>query len=364
MPRRKKKKKLFYLGMKNNGKHLAEESNKKKIKKEAETLQKKKIEEIKKQNKIEEKQKKNEEKERIKRIENKNKEIQKNKKKETKEEIKNNKYTNSKNNNEVFDFNEEVVKERKQNTASNIKSKTKKKTQKKKRKISLIMKCTTIIIILIGVIGFAMTSNNFAVKEIIVEGKYIINNADTMTEEAQNCLLKTLEEPPEFVTIILISSNDNLILNTIKSRCMTIKFNNISKDLMIKYMQENLPEAQFSNTLLSYVNGSIGKALEIKDNITKYNEIESYLKKVTSLDIVDFLYYGKIIYDKEDINNILNYMIVCLYSNSKDNAKYIYTIEHVNKCSLRLKSNSNFDMCIDNMLMGIWEEMNENSYRS
>ena len=202
-------------------------------------------------------------------------------------------------------------------------------------------------------------------KPIISKRKvYIINNADTMTEEAQNCLLKTLEEPPEFVTIILISSNDNLILNTIKSRCMTIKFNNISKELMIKYMQENLPEANFSDTLLDYVNGSIGKALEIKDNITKYNEIESYLKKVTSLDIVDFLYYGKIIYDKDDIDNILSYMVVCLYSNSKDNVKYIYCIDHINKCSVRLKSNSNFDMCIDNMLMGIWEEMNENSYRS
>ena len=61
---------------------------------------------------------------------------------------------------------------------------------------------------------------------------YIINDADKMTDEAQNCLLKTLEEPPEFITIILISSNENLLLNTIKSRCMKIKFNNIpNKDL-------------------------------------------------------------------------------------------------------------------------------------
>ena len=75
--------------------------------------------------------------------------------------------------------------------------------------------------------------------------------------------------------------------------------------------------------------------------------------------------YGetRIIYDKENITDILNYIIVCLYSNSKDNINYIYAIEHVNKCSLRLKANSNFDMCIDNMLFGIWEEMNENSYR-
>ena len=56
---------------------------------------------------------------------------------------------------------------------------------------------------------------------------YIIDNCHLMTKEAQNCLLKTLEEPPEFVTIILVSANENLILNTIKSRCTSIKFNSI-----------------------------------------------------------------------------------------------------------------------------------------
>ena len=202
-------------------------------------------------------------------------------------------------------------------------------------------------------------------KPIISEKKvYNINNAETMTKEAQNCLLKTLEEPPEFVVIILISSNDNLILNTIKSRCMTIKFNNIDNELIKKYIDENLEYGELSENLLKYINGSIGKAIKLKDIKDKYTEIENYLKKVTSLDIVDFLYYGKTIYDKENINDILNYIIVCLYSNSKDNVNYIYAIEHVNKCSLRLKANSNFDLCIDNMLMGIWEEMNENSYRS
>ena len=49
-----------------------------------------------------------------------------------------------------------------------------------------------------------------------------------MTPEAQNCLLKTLEEPPEFVTIILIGSNENAFLSTIKSRCMILHFEKIS----------------------------------------------------------------------------------------------------------------------------------------
>ena len=54
---------------------------------------------------------------------------------------------------------------------------------------------------------------------------YIINDGEKMTKEAQNSLLKTLEEPPEYVVIILITSNENLLLNTIKSRCAKIKFN-------------------------------------------------------------------------------------------------------------------------------------------
>ena len=51
-----------------------------------------------------------------------------------------------------------------------------------------------------------------------------------MTVEAQNCLLKTLEEPPEYAHIILVASNESKLLNTIKSRCTKIAFNKLSND--------------------------------------------------------------------------------------------------------------------------------------
>ena len=67
-----------------------------------------------------------------------------------------------------------------------------------------------------------------AEKAIISNKKvYIIDNADTMTTEAQNCLLKTLEEPPEYITIILICSNEDNLLSTIKSRCTRMHFETI-----------------------------------------------------------------------------------------------------------------------------------------
>ena len=55
-------------------------------------------------------------------------------------------------------------------------------------------------------------TNKIIEKPIISSKKvYIINDAEKMTKEAQNCLLKTLEEPPEFAVLILITSNENLL---------------------------------------------------------------------------------------------------------------------------------------------------------
>ena len=78
---------------------------------------------------------------------------------------------------------------------------------------------------------------------------YIINNSDTMTKEAQNCLLKTLEEPPEYAVIILVLANENNMLNTIKSRCTKIMFNPLSKEEIIHYFNSNGLEMPNERTL-------------------------------------------------------------------------------------------------------------------
>lgn len=201
-------------------------------------------------------------------------------------------------------------------------------------------------------------------KPIISNKKvYIINDFDKMTEPAQNCLLKTLEEPPEFVVIILISSNENIILNTIKSRCMTIKFHNIENNKLKEYAENVIGYENVSENLLKSFDGSIAKAIKVKDNKEKYERIELLISDLEKKDIVDIMLDGKIIYDKENIYDILDYIIVCLYSKLNQNEKYINCIKYVNKCSTRLRANSNFDMSIDDMLFGMWEELNENSSR-
>ena len=79
---------------------------------------------------------------------------------------------------------------------------------------------------------------------------YIINDSEAMTKEAQNSLLKTLEEPPEYVTIILVASNDNMFLPTIKSRCTKITFNKLTNQELAKILEReykylNIPEVTF-----------------------------------------------------------------------------------------------------------------------
>ena len=202
-------------------------------------------------------------------------------------------------------------------------------------------------------------------KPIISSKKvYIINDCEKMTKEAQNCLLKTLEEPPEFIVIILISSNENLILNTIKSRCMKLQFKNISDEDLKKYAIEDLEYTDLSENMLKTFGGSIQKAISLKDNKEKYLNIDLLVEKLEKTDIVDILLDAKIIYDKENIFEILDYLIVCLYVKSKENSKYVYCIEKVNNAINRLKSNANFDMTIDTMLFKMWEDVNENCYRS
>lgn len=195
-------------------------------------------------------------------------------------------------------------------------------------------------------------------KPIISSKKvYIINDAEKMTKEAQNCLLKTLEEPPEFITIILISSNENAILNTIKSRCMKIKFKNISDEDLAKFAREIIGYDNLTHNLLKSFGGSIGKAIKLKENSEKYLVIENLIKDLSNKDIIDIMLNAKSVYDKENIYDILDYILVCLYDLGKENRQYLNCIEYVNNCYIKLKANANFDMSIDTLLFNMWEEV-------
>lgn len=62
---------------------------------------------------------------------------------------------------------------------------------------------------------------------------YIIPEADIMTVQAQNALLKTIEEPPQYAVFILLTENADVLLPTINSRCVMLKLRYI-KDALLK----------------------------------------------------------------------------------------------------------------------------------
>ena len=196
-------------------------------------------------------------------------------------------------------------------------------------------------------------------KPIISNKKvYIIDDADLMTKEAQNCLLKTLEEPPKFAVIILIGSNEHAFLPTIKSRCMILHFNRLSDSEIKSYLQKQYNELNVTQSMLDIAGGSIGRAINLKDKQEDYSKVEEIINNLDKKDLIDIVQASEILYkSKENINDILDYINIILLKMAKENYLYTNCIKIVENTKKRLAQNSNYDMSIDDMLFKMWEEI-------
>lgn len=187
---------------------------------------------------------------------------------------------------------------------------------------------------------------------------YIIDDADLMTTEAQNCLLKTLEEPPEYVTIILIGSKESSFLSTIKSRCTIIKFSLIENAQIKEYLNNKFEIKNISEEMLEIFGGSIGKAEDLKDKEELFSSIIEIVEKIKTMELPELLKKADIIYkSQEDKIDILEAINVILFKMSKQDIRYLNCINIVEDTVKRLNANANYNMSIDNMLFKIWEEM-------
>ncbi len=192
---------------------------------------------------------------------------------------------------------------------------------------------------------------------------YIINNSENMTREAQNSLLKTLEEPPEYVIVILITSNENLLLNTIKSRCIKFQFQNLSDEEIKQYFR--MANQVIDDSIIKIFGGSIEKALKLKDNLDTYKNIKNIFKNIENLSGLQILNLKETIFkDKDEIFSILDYINTIFFDkileNIKTANKYQKCIEIIEESKLRLKRNSNYDMTIDNLLLTLERSLKNN----
>lgn len=201
---------------------------------------------------------------------------------------------------------------------------------------------------------------NIYEKPIVSNKKvYIINDSNLMTKEAQNALLKTLEEPPEYVTIILIASNDNLFLPTIKSRCTKILFNKLNNNELIEILQKKYNYNNISNLVIEASNGSVKRAVNLKEKEAEYVKVNNVFNKLETIDLLDLLATKEdIFFNKEETIEILEYINLIFFNKIKSDSKYIKCMQIIEDTKDRLNKNNNFDMAIDNFIMTVWEEIN------
>lgn len=215
---------------------------------------------------------------------------------------------------------------------------------------------------------------------------YIINDGEKMTPQAQNALLKTLEEPPEYAVIIILTANIHSFLPTILSRCVVLNMKPVHDSLVKKYLMETLEIPDYkADICVAFARGNIGKAKllavsEEFDNIKeeaitllKYindmemSEIVAAIKRITEfkLDINDYLdiisiWYRDVLLFKatNDVNHLIFKAEIQYIKRVAEKSNYEGIEKIINalgKAKNRLNANVNFDLTMELLLLTIKE---------
>ena len=144
---------------------------------------------------------------------------------------------------------------------------------------------------------------------------FIIDDSHLMNKEGMNALLKTLEEPPEYINIILITANVNQMLPTILSRCQRLKFYPIEPEkiteMLVKSYGKDKEEARF---ISNFTKGSVGKSIEIaksQDFFEKRDQITTIIDDLLKGDRTKaFSSFGFFNNNKDEIDEILDMILL------------------------------------------------------
>ena len=215
---------------------------------------------------------------------------------------------------------------------------------------------------------------------------YIMNEGELMTVQAQNALLKTLEEPPEYAVILILTTQVEALLPTILSRCVVLNMKPVSDALVKKYLMEVLAVPDYkANICVAFARGNIGKAKllasseefeKVKDEaltLVKYindMEINEIVKAITKIkeykfDVNDYLdilsvWYRDVLLFKatKDVNSLIFKEEIQQIMRMSDRSTYegIETIVNaLQQAKKRLDANVNFDLTMELLLLTIQE---------
>lgn len=215
---------------------------------------------------------------------------------------------------------------------------------------------------------------------------YIMNEGEKMTPQAQNALLKTLEEPPEYAVILILTTNVQALLPTIVSRCVVLNMKPVAEELVRKFLMETMQIPDYkADICVAFARGNIGKARilassedfdKIKEEaitLLKYiedmeiNEIVAAIKKINEyqLDISDYLdiisiWYRDVLLFKatNDVNHLIFKQEIQYIKNKAGKSDYegLETIiQALEKAKARLTANVNFELTMELLLLTIKE---------
>lgn len=215
---------------------------------------------------------------------------------------------------------------------------------------------------------------------------YIISDANKMTEQAQNALLKTIEEPPAYAVVLLLTDNMDALLPTIQSRCVTMNTKPINKEDIAAYLVKHLSmEPEQANIAAGFCQGNMGKAIRFansQDFQEMKNDTLRLLKKVDSMELAEIVEIIRGFSQKKGmINDYLDLMLlwyrdVLMLKVTKDANLMLYQEEYheisrqasthtyekienilqaIDKAKIRLNANVNFDVVIELMILTMKE---------
>ncbi len=215
---------------------------------------------------------------------------------------------------------------------------------------------------------------------------YIVDEAEKMTVQAQNALLKTLEEPPSYVVILLLTTRADAFLPTILSRCITLKLKPLYDEVIRDYLMDRLHvQKADAEVYTAFARGNLGKAIALSSSDSfadmRYS-VMSLLRNARNMDMILMLETVK--RWKEDRLDILEcldfmqlwYRDVLMFKATQDVAGLIFReeykhiretstkssfrgieaiLEAIDKAKQRLEANVNYELTMELLLLTIKE---------